>query len=388
MAESSDNAGEAAPKPRRPVIDRQAAIDPPLPPSKPLQIFLLVALLITGAAYVQDRWLQLTSPTGPRVSKLHRLVESQSAYLAHISRGQAALKRGRIDEAVKEFRLALQMENWSEGHENLGRALLLKREPDAAFAQFRQGIAIDPRQTSLYLAWGDALAAQVRLAEAERVLRQGLKANPDSGPLHFALANVLQKSEPAAPVQERDTIAAEALRQYANASRNGVDSVDFWTRYGEMLNRQGRYEDAVSALQRAAKRGEATPDTCAQLASAQEHLGHYADAIGAYEKVLSLVPDDPQTLNSLALIYATATQPEARSSKMAVLLATRACDATTGQNASFLATLARAYAEDGDFESALQWEDKALHRAAQLNDRPLERELQSRRAAFEKHKAD
>jgi hypothetical protein len=94
------------------------------------------------------------------------------------------------------------------------------------------------------------------------------------------------------------------------------------------------------------------------------------------------------TLNNLALLYATATNREVRSSKMAVLLATRACDATTSQNARYMDTLARAYAADGDFVQAIAWEDKAVRRATQLADHDLLRELQPRFSLFVQHRAE
>jgi hypothetical protein len=69
-----------------------------------------------------------------------------------------------------------------------------------------------------------------------------------------------------------------------------------------------------------------------------------------------------------------------------VQLATRACDATTQQNARYLDTLARSCAADGDFFKAIAWEDKAIHRATQLGDVDLAQELQARQALFTEHK--
>ena len=72
---------------------------------------------------------------------------------------------------------------------------------------------------------------------------------------------------------------------------------------------------------------------------------------------------------------------------MAVQLATRACEATTSQNARYMDTLARSYAADGDFLQAIGWEDKAIHRATQLNDQDSAREFQGRQAMFMDHKS-
>jgi hypothetical protein len=71
---------------------------------------------------------------------------------------------------------------------------------------------------------------------------------------------------------------------------------------------------------------------------------------------------------------------------MAVQLAARACDATGNQNARYMDTLARSYAADGDFFQAITWEDKAIHRAMQLNDQDAAREFQGRQAMLMDHK--
>ena len=73
---------------------------------------------------------------------------------------------------------------------------------------------------------------------------------------------------------------------------------------------------------------------------------------------------------------------------MAILLATRATDATTDQNASYMDTLARAYAADGDFNEATTWEEKAVRRASQLGNHELLREFEPRFNRFLQHKTD
>ena len=56
---------------------------------------------------------------------------------------------------------------------------------------------------------------------------------------------------------------------------------------------------------------------------------------------MTLTPDHPETLNNMALIYATATNAQVRSPKMAVMLATRASAGVGDQNSRYLDTLAR-----------------------------------------------
>jgi len=380
---------------------------PDVPPSKPLQWFLLIAFVITGAAYVIGEWNAKSSKQtpDPQAGKLRHLVQNQSDYLAHCKLGNEALAKKHYDQAATEYQLALKSQDNAEGHEFLGQALLKKSEPDAAFAQFAEALRIDPGLVNAASKWGVALAAQGKSEEAMRVLEQALQHNPDAGLLHYNLAATLvqmrtdaegrrrtasaaaRPEEIQAAENEAKKLAEDALTHFTKASRNKVDSPAFWCAFGQLLNQLGRYAEAEPLLFRAVSEDAALTTAHFQLALAEFHLGKYAESIAHYEKVLVLAPDNTDTLNSLALLYATATNAEVRTSKMAVQLAIRACEATGNQNARFMDTLAQSYAADGDFFQAIAWEDKSIHRSMQLNDQDLAREFQARQAHFMDHKS-
>ncbi len=382
--------------------------DSPMPSSKPLQIFLLIALIVTGAAYVTNQWIEMTTESSHTKlpNRLREMVQSQSIYLEHSAAGKKALERKHPDQAISEFRQALQAQQSAEGHDNLGTALLQMGNSDAAFAQFREAARVDPKFAPAYVSWGHALISQGKPEEAVNIYQTALEHDPDSGVIHYKLAVTLQElernaaaarhaaqsagnaDEAAADSQQAKSFETNALQHYTRASRLGINTADFWASYGEMLNAEGRFSDAASSLNRAVAADSNLAKAHFQLALAQAQLGDYSDAIAHYEKVLSLTPDNPEVLNNLALMYATATNAEVRSPKMAVLLATRACDATTSQNARFMDTLARAYAAEKEFFQAITWEDKALKRAAQLHDEDLTAELRPRYDRYLDHKAE
>ncbi len=384
--------------------------DPPMPSSKPLQIFLLIAFVITGAAYVTNEWIEYTTEKAHAKypSRLHELVKSQSLFLEHTDAGKKALARKHPDQAVDEFRLALQAQQTAEGHQNLAEALLQLGNLNAAFAQFREAVRVDPGLMSAYQSWSQALSSEGKPGEAVAIYQQALQRNPDSGLIHYNLALTLQElqrdaeasrhaaeaagnaDDAVADAAQSKRLASEALQHYTKASRLGINSTAFWTGYGKLLNEEGRFADAENSLNRAVSKDPSVAEAHFQLAKVQTRLGKYADAIGQHcERVLTLTPDNPEgNLNNLALLYATASNAELRTPKMAVLLATRACDATTSQNARFMDTLARAYAAEGDFFQAISWEDKAVKRATQLSDGELGRELQPRYQLYLEHKTD
>jgi tetratricopeptide (TPR) repeat protein len=412
MADAPNTGPEPIPGGLRPAIGSLSgsALEMPaeLPPSKALQWFLLVAFIISGAAYVVNEWTELTSSDVQkhRETKLRRLVQSQSEYLSRTQAGDTAFSLKHYDQAVSEYRLALQAQNNAAGHELLGQALLKQGNPDPAFAQFREALRLDPGLINASSAWALALDAEGKPDEAVKILQDGVTRHPDAGILHYNLATTLllvqtdaearrraaavadKTQEADAATAEVRSLAAQALSHFTKASRNGISSPTFWCEYGQLLNKLGKYAEAETCLLRATSSDANMASAHFQLALAEVHLGKYAGAIEHYEKVLTLTPDDPATLNNLALLYATATNTDLRSPKMAAQLATRACDATTNQNARYMDTLARCYAADGDFFQAITWEDKAIQRANQLNDTDLARELQTRYALFIDHKTE
>jgi tetratricopeptide (TPR) repeat protein len=65
-------------------------------------------------------------------------------------------------------------------------------------------------------------------------------------------------------------------------------------------------------------------------------------------------------LNHRAWLRATCGNPSIRNGPIAVADAKKACDADRGENAEYVDTLAAAYAEAGDFTSAVATEEKAI----------------------------
>jgi tetratricopeptide (TPR) repeat protein len=381
---------------------------PGLPPSKPLQIFLLVALVISGAAYVVNEWTEFTTEDtlAKRPSKLRRLVADQSQFLTNTDLGRQAEARKKYDEAILHYRQALLGRDNAEGHLNLGNVLLKQGNPDMAFSQFKEAIRMNPGLEAVYVAWGQALKLQGKTDEAVELYQDALRHNPNFAQVHYNFAMALEQQQQAAQAAQRaaelarqpqaaakaaaeaQLFGSDAAKHYATAEQLGMNTPDFWCSYGTLLNKQGKLPQAEACLKTAVAQQPGLGAAQFQLAVAEDRQGKYADAIGHYEATLASIPDDVATLNNLALLYATATNQEVRSSKMAVMLATRACDATTSQNARYMDTLARAYAADGDFSQAIAWEDKAVRRATQLADHDLLRELQPRLSLFVQHKTE
>lgn len=125
------------------------------------------------------------------------------------------------------------------------------------------------------------------------------------------------------------------------------------------------------------------PDDWLALRSRGDALlntGKQEEAIADYEKAIKLQPKDAGILNNLAWVLATSPEEKLRDGKRAIALATEACELTEYKQAHILSTLAAAYAEMGDFESALKWSRKGVEIGREDQKEPLTKELESYRA--------
>ena len=106
-------------------------------------------------------------------------------------------------------------------------------------------------------------------------------------------------------------------------------------------------------------------------------VGKHAEAVKDYEIAYESQPDEPGLLNNFAWLLATSPDDKVRNGRRAIKLATKACELTDHKAPHILSTLAAAYAEAGDFESAKSWSKKAVEIATEENREQLGKELAS-----------
>jgi len=117
-------------------------------------------------------------------------------------------------------------------------------------------------------------------------------------------------------------------------------------------------------------------------ASACFDRGLISNALAICRGAMLAKPQDDWICNRLAWTLATCPDATVRNGEEAVDAATKACELTQWKNGGWIDTLAAAYAEAGDFQRAIEFEERALQTGTATE--PERREMQKRLALYRK----
>jgi tetratricopeptide (TPR) repeat protein len=134
---------------------------------------------------------------------------------------------------------------------------------------------------------------------------------------------------------------------------------------GVTLYQLNEVERAIGVLQHVVNKNPQNATAWYFLANAELKSRRYARAIEAYRKAIAAAPNLLDAHNNLAWILSVHPEKQLRSGEEALEIAKRLCEATRFQEAKFLDTLAVAYAETGQFETAVEMAKKAIDVAGQ-----------------------
>jgi protein O-mannosyl-transferase len=243
-------------------------------------------------------------------------------------------------ETLWNHALAVTDEN-DVAHNNLGFLFLRRGELDKAISEFQTALDIRSRNTQSHYSIGAAL-------------------------IHSNLGNALARKQ----------LWDAAIDHLEQAIRLRPDYADAYFNLGSVLFQQGRIDQAIAQWQAALAIRPRDAEALRNVADAFRQQGKVKEAISEYEQALNIAPEDGVALNNLAWILATCSDVSIRNGARAVMLATRAVQASGGRNASFLRALAAAHAEAGQFAEAAATAEAARAMANTQNKPGLARRLE------------
>jgi tetratricopeptide (TPR) repeat protein len=131
----------------------------------------------------------------------------------------------------------------------------------------------------------------------------------------------------------------------------------------DIFARQGQYQLAIQDCNEALRKYRGFVEASSLRATINVHLGKYAEAFKEYNYLISLHPrlvTLARVLKQRAWLQATCPDSAFRNGQQAIKDAKAACSILRWKDENTIDTLAAAYAETGDFDSAVQYASQAL----------------------------
>ena len=323
--------------------------------------------------------------------------------------GQSLQVQGQLQEAIEYYRQGLSvLPESAQAHYYLGNALAQTNKSVEAIASLRAALDLNDELHEARLKLAQLLRAQGNRQEAESQLQRLLAHRRNDADALFTMG--MLKAE-----QGDQAAALDLFLRVISAEPTRVDS---WTNAGSLLAKMGRVEQAKAALSRAIELDETNlqarislgglygatqnleqaiiqfrqalvinPQSNAARQGLSQALlanGSFVEAGKHLESAIRLNPRDVNSFARLAWLRATAPDESARNGDQAVQLATRLAEATRYTNPQILDILAAAYAENRQFELAVETVQKAINMADGTPDRTT---LQQRLKLYQSQRA-
>jgi len=302
-------------------------------------------------------------------------IESNPSYAeAHNNLGRVLAEQGHLPKAIEQFQEALKINPaYGEAHNNLGLVMASESRLDEAVDEYRRAIESDPKCSDAYNNLGVALARQAKLDEAIVEFSKAVELDPAFANAEGNLGHALLSTDN----------VDEATPHLKKALDLGPETAELQQTLGTALAEKGKIEEAIPHFERALQISPNMVEAHSYLGMALVMKGQRAEGLAHWRQVLKKDPDHLRVLNDTAWLLATSSDATLRNGKEAIPLAEHAVQLTSAREPALLGTLAAAYAEAGEFDKAMEMEQRATDLASQQGKARLAATLGERMALFQ-----
>ncbi|HEV3164811.1 MAG TPA: tetratricopeptide repeat protein [Isosphaeraceae bacterium] len=225
-----------------------------------------------------------------------------------------------------------------------------RQEFDIAIADFNDALRLDPSDPLAYLNRGIAWSNKHDFDRAISDFNEALRFSPRDAVIYY------NRGTARGFKQDYD----HAIADFSEAIRLNPRYDAAFSNRGSAWTNKREYAHAVADFNEAIRLDPRNAVAYSNRGLAFSRQRSYARALTDYNEAIHRDPSDALSYNNRAWLLATCPASAFRDGKQAVSSAQRACELADGTPSYTLGTLAAAYAELGDFESAVNWQTKAI----------------------------
>jgi protein O-mannosyl-transferase len=352
------------------------------------KLILGMAALLTITSLITVSWKQVGYWSSSVRLWRHTLAVTTDNDVAERGLGSELLRLGQVDEAIAHDRAALRIRpRDANGLTNLANALLQRKEYPEAIKHYREVIGVRPNDSEMHRNLAKALYQSGATDQAVAEFREALRIRPKDSDAAYSLGNVfLEKGDATAAIPyfrkaieanrknvaaqynlgialQRNAELAEAIAQFQQTLQLDPKNVATHNNLAITLLKAGKTQDAIGEWEAALRLQPNDAEMHNNLAVAWLEQGRLAEAVREWRETLRLQPNRVATQITLAWILATAPESTVRNGRSALALAQHAFRAAAGRNLLLFRVLAAAYAESGQFRTAIQTAEEGAARA-------------------------
>jgi tetratricopeptide (TPR) repeat protein len=290
-------------------------------------------------------------PLQPALDALTAELKKNPTAAAYVIRGSIWGVKEDDDKARADFDQAIRLNpKNSKAFYYRGLAWFRKGLFDQALSDSSEAIRLDPTFARAYVQRAYVWRAQGKSEKAIADCDEVIRINPSFAPAYTGRAAVwTAKGKYDQTISEcNEAIRLDPKFAMAYAGR------------GHAWQRSGKYDEAIADYDEAIKLEPKLPLTFVNRGTAWDAKGGYDRAFADYKEAIRLSPKFVPALVNRAWLAATCPDTKYRDAKQSLEDAKTACELTGWRDPSPVGALAAAFAEQGDFENAVKWQEKAI----------------------------
>jgi tetratricopeptide (TPR) repeat protein len=273
-----------------------------------------------------------------------------------LAKAESAVGKKDYNSAITYFDKLILLGD-TDAYASRGFMYFQKKEYDKAISDYSKLIEIRPT-SYIYEDRGDVYVKKGDPVKAVEDYTESIRRNPKNGRVYVSRALQYSKLNIFDAALIDCNMAILLLSDDLNAPRPFLEAA--YGLRGSIFSSQGKYNRAYDDYSKVIEINPAKFEAFDLRGWAGFMLKEYDKSISDYQTALRLNPKDDLACRRLGWIMAACLDAKYRDGQKALENAKKACELTAWKEPQCLDALAAAYAEAGNFEEAVTWEQKAI----------------------------